>query len=106
MKLDEKTIIRYCRIVNLAMAIYIAYVGYRTKQCVLVGLGYAIFTCDFILLVADTYQKRLLQTLRAISALAIGPYLLFAQKDMIIRLMGAALVLTDGYLLVKDMRSL
>lgn len=99
-----QTFLDLTRSINILLGVYLAYRGYRTRKCVWVGLGYAMVAIDSLLIMEQIFTLRTLQLIRSISALIVGPYLLYTagSDETLIRIIALLLIVTDGYLLLTQ----
>jgi hypothetical protein len=99
---ENRKLLLWCRLVNLALGGYIVASGVYQKDPLTVASGIACILTDTILIASNFHATFILQVIRLISATIVGPYLLFAQNDVLVKVMGALLIAIDGTLYVVE----
>ena len=91
----------FYRIVNLIYVPYILYLSYSCKDWVLALIAIILFLVDFTLICRRIFEPSILQILRLMAAVVLGPMLIYKGNQChskLLGIMGISFILTDGLL--------
>lgn len=102
---EKKIRQKFYRIINLFYAIYALIFGFKHRDNGLVMSSILLFVTDAVLIYKDVYNTKILQTIRMLAFLVLGPFWIKKGKqynNKLLTLFGLTFIIFDGGLFLID----